>query len=65
MNEFAARATPPPMQRVIKRLPTPQINRKTENTQGQWRRLCVTHMEVQKSDGCESAGILCVQFKIP
>ena len=33
VNEFAARATPPPMQRVSKRLPTSQINRKTENTQ--------------------------------
>jgi hypothetical protein len=33
VNEFAARATPPPMRRVSKRLPTPQINRKTENAQ--------------------------------
>ena len=61
-DEFAARATPPPMQRVSKRLPTPQINCKTENTQAKRRRLCVTHMEVHKMYGCESAGNLCVQL---
>ena len=33
VHEFAARAPPPHMQRVSKRLPAPQIYRKTENTQ--------------------------------
>ena len=33
MNKFAARATPPPLQRLRKRLPTPQISCKTWFTQ--------------------------------
>jgi hypothetical protein len=48
VNEFAARATPPPMRRISKRLPTPQKNCKNRKHTSQWRSMCVTQMEVQK-----------------